>query len=171
MSALWRLPDGVASQILRNLDGKSLVRSGRSCRRLRQLAHDGGDAPAPALSLAGQTWKALCEARGWRQPGTRTRGWVPWSRVYRGGVCIECAEPGGVTINDPSNSLGFAWGRYALCARCIKPSAALWRLKDRPEIAGSETKLNHLLFRIATVRRELGYAPASPGKRKRRRAG
>ena len=76
-----------------------------------------------------------------------------------------------MTINDPSNSLGFAWGRYALCARCIKPSAALWRLKDRPEIAGSETKLNHLLFRIATVRRELGYAPASPGKRKRRRAG
>mmetsp|Transcript_13663 Transcript_13663/g.44107 ORF Transcript_13663/g.44107 Transcript_13663/m.44107 type:complete len:139 (+) Transcript_13663:29-445(+) len=48
MSALWRLPDGVASQILRNLDGKSLVRSGRSCRRLRQLTHDGGDAPAPA---------------------------------------------------------------------------------------------------------------------------
>ncbi|KAH8058181.1 hypothetical protein JL722_6032 [Aureococcus anophagefferens] len=132
MSALWRLPDGVASQILRNLDGKSLVRSGRSCRRLRQLTHDGGDAPAPALSLAGQTWKALCDARGWRQPGARS-GWVPWSRVYRGGVCIECAEPGGVTINDPSNSLGFAWGRYALCARCIKPSAALWRLKDRPD--------------------------------------
>lgn len=166
------MPDGLVAQTLKYVDGKDLVRAGRSSKRLRFLTDDGGDAAGGTPSLAGLVWKALCDGRQWHQPGTRTRGWVRWSRVYYGSVCIECGEPGAVTINETGSPLGFPNARFSLCARCVRSSTQLWRVQYRPEIAGSETKLNHLLFRIATVRRELGYKrqEASPKKKQRRRA-
>jgi hypothetical protein len=38
-------------------------------------------------------------------------------------------------------------------------SDTLWRVMNRPEIRGDGQKLAHLLFRIETVRRELGLKP------------
>ena len=123
---------------------------------------DDGSAP---LSVGGLTWRLLCEAHELRQPGTRTRGWRRWSLVYYANACVECGSPGSVTIND--GVLGFANGRFALCHACVK-SSQFWRVQRRPEIAGAPAKLAHLLFRIATIRRELGYKrAASPGKPKR----
>jgi hypothetical protein len=52
----------------------------------------------------------------------------------------------------------------------------LWRVMHRPEIKGDGHKLAHLLFRIETVRRELGLKPrykraVSASSRRRRRQG
>lgn len=162
-AASWttRLPDNCAARVLQALDGVSLARSGRCCVRLRRLTDDGGD-EADAPSLAGQTWRALCSRFDLHQPGTRTRGWRRWSAIYYAQVCIECASPGKVTIRDAV--LGFPNDRFALCAECVK-SAHLWRVARRPELRGEKARLDHLLFRIATIRRELGLA-ADPKKRK-----
>jgi hypothetical protein len=68
--------------------------------------------------------------------------------------------------------LGFERGRFALCRRCMR-SDTLWRVMNRPEIKGDGQKLAHLLFRIETVRRELGLKPrykrAVAASRRRRR--
>ena len=54
-------------------------------------------------------------------------------------------------------------------------SDTLWRVMNRPEIRGDGQKLAHLLFRIETVRRELGLKPrykraVTASSRRRRRA-
>ncbi len=172
--APWHLVlnDDCCLKLFELCDGKSLAHIARTDKRLHARVSDRN---STAASPGAQVWRQLCAAHNLRQPGTRTRGQLPWSKVYALSICIECSEFGEVVINDPPNVLGFERGRFALCRRCMR-SDTLWRVMNRPEIRGDGQKLAHLLFRIETVRRELGLKPrykravaASSSRRRRRR--
>ena len=155
--APWHLVlnDDCCLKLFELCDGKSLAHIARTDKRLHARVSDRN---STAASPGAQVWRQLCASHNLRQPGTRTRGQLPWSKVYALSICIECSEFGEVVINDPPNVLGFEWGRFALCRRCMR-SDTLWRVMNRPEIKGDGQKLAHLLFRIETVRRELGLKP------------
>ena len=172
--APWHLVlnDDCCLKLFELCDGKSLAHIARTDKRLHARVSDRN---STAASPGAQVWRQLCASHNLRQPGTRTRGQLPWSKVYALSICIECSEFGEVVINDPPNVLGFERGRFALCRRCMR-SDTLWRVMNRPEIKGDGQKLAHLLFRIETVRRELGLKPrykravaASSSRRRRRR--
>ena len=172
--APWHLVlnDDCCLKLFELCDGKSLAHIARTDKRLHARVSDRN---STAASPGAQVWRQLCASHNLRQPGTRTRGQLPWSKVYALSICIECSEFGEVVINDPPNVLGFERGRFALCRRCMR-SDTLWRVMNRPEIRGDGQKLAHLLFRIETVRRELGLKPrykravaASSSRRRRRR--
>ena len=172
--APWHLilNDDCCLKLFELCDGKSLAHIARTDKRLHARVSDRN---STAASPGAQVWRQLCASHNLRQPGTRTRGQLPWSKVYALSICIECSEFGEVVINDPPNVLGFERGRFALCRRCMR-SDTLWRVMNRPEIKGDGQKLAHLLFRIETVRRELGLKPrykravaASSSRRRRRR--
>ena len=155
--APWHLVlnDDCCLKLFELCDGKSLAHIARTDKRLHARVSDRN---STAASPGAQVWRQLCASHNLRQPGTRTRGQLPWSKVYALSICIECSEFGEVVINDPPNVLGFERGRFALCRRCMR-SDTLWRVMNRPEIKGDGQKLAHLLFRIETVRRELGLPP------------
>ena len=155
--APWHLilNDDCCLKLFELCDGKSLAHIARTDKRLHARVSDRN---STAASPGAQVWRQLCASHNLRQPGTRTRGQLPWSKVYALSICIECSEFGEVVINDPPNVLGFERGRFALCRRCMR-SDTLWRVMNRPEIKGDGQKLAHLLFRIETVRRELGLKP------------
>ena len=155
--APWHLTlnDDCCLKLFELCDGKSLAHIARTDKRLLARVSDRN---STAASPGAQVWRQLCASHSLRQPGTRTRGQLPWSKVYALSICIECSEFGEVVINDPPNVLGFERGRFALCRRCMR-SDTLWRVMNRPEIRGDGQKLAHLLFRIETVRRELGLKP------------
>ena len=169
--APWHLVlnDDCCLKLFELCDGKSLAHIARTDKRLHARVSDRN---STAASPGAQVWRQLCASHNLRQPGTRTRGQLPWSKVYALSICIECSEFGEVVINDPPNVLGFERGRFALCRRCMR-SDTLWRVMNRPEIKGDGQKLAHLLFRIETVRRELGLKPrykrAVTASRRRRR--
>ncbi len=169
--APWHLTlnDDCCLKLFELCDGKSLAHIARTDKRLHARVSDRN---STAASPGAQVWRQLCASHNLRQPGTRTRGQLPWSKVYALSICIECSEFGEVVINDPPNVLGFERGRFALCRRCMR-SDTLWRVMNRPEIRGDGQKLAHLLFRIETVRRELGLKPrykrAVTASRRRRR--
>ena len=152
--APWHLVlnDDCCLKLFELCDGKSLAHIARTDKRLHARVSDRN---STAASPGAQVWRQLCASHNLRQPGTRTRGQLPWSKVYALSICIECSAFGEVVINDPPNVLGFERGRFALCRRCMR-SDTLWRVMNRPEIKGDGQKLAHLLFRIETVRRELG---------------
>ena len=172
--APWHLVlnDDCCLKLFELCDGKSLAHIARTDKRLHARVSDRN---STAASPGAQVWRQLCASHNLRQPGTRTRGQLPWSKVYALSICIECSEFGEVVINDPPNVLGFERGRFALCRRCMR-SDTLWRVMNRPEIKGDGQKLAHLLFRIETVRRELGLKPrykravAASSRRRRARA-
>ena len=171
--APWHLVlnDDCCLKLFELCDGKSLAHIARTDKRLHARVSDRN---STAASPGAQVWRQLCASHNLRQPGTRTRGQLPWSKVYALSICIECSEFGEVVINDPPNVLGFERGRFALCRRCMR-SDTLWRVMNRPEIKGDGQKLAHLLFRIETVRRELGLKPrykraVTASSRRRRRA-
>ena len=172
--APWHLilNDDCCVHLLKFCDGKSLAHTARTDKRLHARVSDGN---STAATPGAQVWRQLCGAHDLGQQGTRTRGRLPWSKIYALRICIECAEFGEVIINDPPNVLGFEKGRFALCRRCMR-GEQLWRVMHRPEIKGDGHKLAHLLFRIETVRRELGLKPrykraVSASSRRRRRQG
>lgn len=158
--------DSLLAVVLGFLDGKSLAKSSRICGTLRAQTSDADDARGAAAKL----WRDLCARHGYRQPGTRTRNFLAWSTVYANNRCVECDEAGSIVITD--RSLPWPNGRFSLCAQCLR-SQRFARIGARPEINHDSTRLGLTLFRIATVRRELGYArkdkPRSSSAGRRRR--
>ncbi|KAJ8607227.1 hypothetical protein CTAYLR_009923 [Chrysophaeum taylorii] len=155
---LSSLPEPLA--VLRLLDGKSLLRLECCSLWARGLINDDNHDGPPA-----RLWRDLCAHYGYYQPGTRTRGWQRWREVYADNCCVECAEPATITIND--QTVRWRNGRFAICDDCVNGNT-LFRIARRPEIANDPVKLNLVLFRIATVQRELARPTA---KRRSNNAG
>lgn len=152
-----RLDTSLLGLVLQNLDGRSLVLFGRAAPWCAARTKDRNDD-----GFGSRLWRHLCDRYSYRQAGTRTRNRVPWADVYYANICVECADPGTVHIND--RALAWPNGRFALCRPCLA-NDTLWRIAARPEINQDATKLKHALFRIATVARELGHS----SRRQRRR--
>ncbi|KAJ1461849.1 hypothetical protein M885DRAFT_507004 [Pelagophyceae sp. CCMP2097] len=156
---MQRLGDAETGEVLRFLEGRALIQYGRCCRRARLLTADGA---ADAAGLGPRLWRALCLVQGYRQAGTRSRGFALWSAVYRCNLCVECTSPANVFIND--RALDWPNRRFGVCSSCLKSNVWL-RIAKRPEIHGA-SQLRATLFRIATVRRELGLATHLPHSKK-----
>lgn len=157
-ASISRFDESLLASVLSFLDGKSLVRLGRASRAFRAYTCDKGD----PRGYAAQIWRNLCTTYGYHQVGTRTRNFLDWSKLYASCCCIECADAGTVFITD--RALQWRNGRFAMCSSCIR-TRKLVRIASRPEIDNDSTKLSHVLFRIATVRRELIHAKISKRRR------
>ena len=97
------------------VDAKTLAKLSMLSKECKQLF--------VGLPQGNYLWKALCDDKKMRPlvPPTRTRGIIPYKRVYEDNLCWECSDDGSngrVLINCGSGSLK-ATELVSLCKSCF----------------------------------------------------